>query len=165
MFTLMKSLHAEEQSRRLTHLLITSNGALEDEDNSALLQKLVEEAQAGIAAETGLKVLGVDTNLQEIQSEPFLSVAAFRHSAVTLALQKLFGAFLWSSTYEFARFSFDSNNAHYYELVIYSSFETDTTVHYSAGGAYSRAQKLQMLSDYPPAHKYLHPCIHPIGKN
>ena len=165
MFTLMQSLNAEEASRRLTHLLITSNGSLEDEDNSTLLQKLVEKAQTGIAAETGLKVLGVDTNLQEIQSELFLSVAAFRHSAVTLALQKLFGAFLWSSTYEFARFSFDPNNSGYYELVIYSSFETDVTALYSAGGAYSRAQKLQALSDYPLAHKYLHPCLRPFGKN
>ena len=165
MFTLMQSLHAEESTRRLTHLLITSNGALEDEDNSALLQRLVQNAQAGIAAETGLKVLGVDTNLQEIQSEPFLSVAAFRHSAVTLALQKLFGALLWSSAYEFLRFFFDSNNCFYYELVIYSSFETDATVLYSAGGAYSRVQKLQALSDYPLARKYLHPCIHIEGKN
>ena len=165
MFTLMKSLHAEEPSRRLTYLLITSNGALEGEDNSALLRKLVEKARAGIAAETGLKVLGVDTNLQDIQSELFLSVAAFRHSAVTLALQKLFGVFFWSSTYEFARFAFDPNNSGYYELVIYSSFETDATALYSAGGAYSRAQKLQALSDYPLARKYLHPCIHPLGKN
>ena len=165
MFTLKQSLHAEEPSRRLTHLLITSNGALEDEDNSGLLQRLVEQAQAGVAAETGLKVLGVDTNLQELQPEPFLSVAAFRHSAVTLALQKLFGAILWSSAYEFARFSFDSNNSFYYELAIYGSFETDATVLYSAGGAWSRAQKLQALSDYPLARKYLHPCIHPTGKN
>ena len=165
MFTLKQSLRAEEPSRRLTHLLITSNGALEEEDNSAFLQKLVEKAQTGVAAETGLKVLGVDTNLQEIQSELFLSVAAFRHSAVTLALQKLFGAFFWSSAYEFARFSFDPNNSFYYELVIYSSFETDATALYSAGGAYSRVQKLQALSDYPLARKYLHPCIHPIGKN
>ena len=165
MFTLMQSLHAEEPSRRLTHLLITSNGALEEEDNTAFLRELVQKAQAGIAAETGLKVIGVDTNLQELQSEPFLSVAAFRHSAVTLALQKLFGAFLWSSAYEFARFSFDPDNAFYYELVIYSSFETDTTVLYSAGGAYSRLQKLQALSEYPLAHRYLHPCIHVTGGN
>ncbi len=165
MFTLMRGLNAEEHSRRLTHLLITSNGALEEEDNSAALRRLVEKAREGIGAETGLKVMGVDTNLQELQSEAFLAVAAFRHSAVTLALQKLFGAFLWSSAYEFARFSFDPNNAFYYELVIYSSFETDTTVLYSAGGAYSRVQKLQALSDYPLARKYLHPCIHIEGKN
>lgn len=165
MFTLMQNLHAEEPSRRLTHLLITSNGALEEEDNSAALRSLVQKARAGIGAETGLRVMGVDTNLQELQSEAFLAVAAFRHSAVVLALQKLFGAFLWSSAYEFARFSFDPNNAFYYELVIYSSFETDTTVLYSAGGAYSRVQKLQALSDYPLAHKYLHPCIHIEGKN
>lgn len=165
MFTLMKHLYAEQPSRRLTHLLIANNGALEESDNTATLKQLVKKAEVGIASETGLKVIGVDTNLQEIQSDTFLSVAAFRHSAVTLALQKLFGAFLWSSAYEFARFSFDSGNSFYYELVIYSSFETDTTVLYSAGGAYSRVQKLQALSAYPLAYKYLHPCIHILGEN
>ena len=49
--------------------------------------------------------------------------------------------------------------------MIYSSFETDATVLYSAGGAYSRIQKLQALSGYPLAYKYLHPCIHVTGKN
>lgn len=165
MFTLVQSLNAVEPSRRLTHLMITNNGALEDEDNSALLKRLVEKARSGIAKDTGLNVIGIDTNLQDIQSEPFLAVAAFRHSAATLALQKLFGAFLWSSAYEFSRFSFDPNNSFYYELVIYSAFETDSTVLYSAGGAYSRIQKLEALSDYPLALKYLHPCIHPEGEN
>ncbi|MBD5559071.1 MAG: hypothetical protein HDQ87_01730 [Clostridia bacterium] len=165
MFTLMQNLQAEEPTRQLTHLLITSNGALEGEDNTALLNRLVQNARSGIAAETGLKVIGVNTNLQDIRSEPFLSVAAFRHSAVTLALQKLFGALLWSSAYEFSRFAFDADNCFYYELVVYSSFETDTTVLYSAGGAYSRVQKLEALSDYPLAWKYLHPCIEVEGSN
>lgn len=165
MFTLMQSINAPEKSRRLTHLLIANNGALEDEDNSALLKRLVDKARSGIAADTGLKIIGVDTNLQDIQNEPFLAVAAFRHSAVTLALEKLFGAFLWSAAYEFSRFAFDPNNSFYYELVIYSAFETDNTVLYSAGGAYSRAQKLEMLSCYPLARKYLHPCIHVEGEN
>lgn len=162
LFTLMKHIDSEEPSRRLTHLVITSDGCLEDKDNSALLKKLVEKAEAGIAKDTGLKILGIDTNLQDIQTEHFLSVSSFRHSAVALAMQKLFGVFLWSSGYEFARFAFSPVNCQYYELVIFSSFETDSTVLYSAGGAYSRTQKLQALSEYPLAHKYLHPCIDPL---
>lgn len=163
MFTLMNNLHAEEPSHRLTHLLITSNGSIEEDDNSATLQGMVEKAQNGIAAETGLKVVGVDTNLHEIQSEVFLAVGIFRYCAVILALQKLFGTFLLSASYGFAWFSFVSHDSFYYELVICSSFETDATAIYSEGGAYLRAQKLQALSNYPLAHKYLHPCGHPLG--
>lgn len=163
MFTYMQSSRGEGYT--LTHLLITSNGALEETDNSAMLKRLVRKAESGFAAETGLDVIGVDTNLQEILSETFLSVAAFRHGAVVLALQKLFRVFLCSAAYEFSRFSFDADNSFYYDLASLSSFETDTTVFYSAGGAYSRVQKLQMLSSFPLAQKYLHPCIYVTGGN
>ena len=163
MFTYMQS--AQKAERGLTHLLITSNGALEEPDNSSVLKCLVEKAETGFAAEAGLDVIGVDTNLQDLLIEPFLSVASFRHGAVVLALQKLFHVFLCSSAYEFSRFAFDEDNSFYYDLAALSSFETDTTVFYSAGGAYSRAQKLHALSDFPPAHKYLHPCIQVMGEN
>ncbi len=160
MFTLMKTLHAEEPSRRLTHLMIASNGALEAEDNSALLKALVRKAEDGVAAELGLSVVGIDSNIQELVPEPFLAVAAYRHAAVILALQKLFGVYYSSAAYEFSRFSFDENNCFYYELVLFDNFRTDRTTFYSAYGAYSRAQKLKELSDYPLAWRQLHPCIH-----
>lgn len=163
MFTYMCSVRGREE--KLTHLLITSNGALEEPDNSAALKGLVEQAEAGFAAEAGLQVIGVDTNLQDVLPEPFLAVGSFRHGSVVLALQKLFRVFLFSAAYEFSRFSFDAENSFYYDLASLSCFETDNTTFYAAGGAYSRVQKLQELSDFQPAHKYLHPCIHITGKN
>lgn len=163
MFTYMKS--TEKELPMLTHLLITSNGALEEADNSATLKQLVERTEKGFAREAGLDVIGVDTNLQDVFSEPFLSVASFRHGAVVLALQKLFRYFLCSAAYEFSRFAFDADNAFYYDLASLSCFETDTTIFYAAGGAYSRVQKLQALSSFPLAYRYLHPCIHVTGGN
>lgn len=163
MFTYMQS--TEKELPALTHLLITSNGALEEADNSAMLKQLVEQAKNGFAKDAGLDVIGVDTNLQDVIPEPFLAVASFRHGAVVLALQKLFRYFFFSSAYEFSRFAFDADNSFYYDLATFSCFETDTTVFYAAGGAYSRAQKLQALSSFPPAYKYLHPCIHVRGRN
>ena len=163
MFTYMQS--TEKELPVLTHLLITSNGALEEADNSAMLKQLVEQAKKGFAKDAGLDVIGVDTNLQDVIPEPFLAVASFRHGAVVLALQKLFRYFFFSSAYEFSRFAFDADNSFYYDLATLSSFETNTTVFYAAGGAYSRVQKLQALSSFPPAYKHLHPCIHVRGGN
>ena len=165
MFTLMKTLHAEEPSRRLTHLMIASNGALEAHDNSALLKALVRKAEDGVAAELGLSVIGIETNLQELISEPFLAVAAYRHAAVILALQKLFGIYYNSSTYEFSRFSFDADNCGYFELVLFDNFCTDYTTFYSAYASYSRAQKLKELSEYPLAHRLLHPCVQALPEH
>lgn len=162
MFTLMKTIHAEETSRRLTHLMIANNGALESDDNTAMLKMLVEKAENGIAAEMGLDVIGIGSNLQELFSEPFLAVAAYRHAAVILAMQKLFQVYYSSAAYEFSRFAFDEENCFYFEMVLLPNFSTDSTTFYSAYGSYSRAQKLKELSNYPSARRYLHPCIHPL---
>lgn len=165
MFALMQSFYAEEMGYRPTHLLITSNGALEEANNTMALMQLVKRTKETIADKMKLKVIGVDTNIQDILSELFISVVSFRHAAVVLSLQKLFRIFYRAASYEFSRFSFDADCSSYYDLAVLGHLETDNTVLYSAGGAYSRVQKLQALAEYPLAHKYLHPCIHILGEN
>lgn len=165
MLTLKQTIEAEVPSRRLTHLMITSNGSLKGEDTGALLKKLVEKAENGAALELGLPVIGIDTNIQELANEYFLSVVVYRHASVILALQKLFGVYYNSSTYAFSRFSFDVTNCGCYELAPLTCFETDNTAFYSSGGSHSRVQKLRELSDYPPAHRYLHPCIYALPEH
>lgn len=165
MYTFMKTWKTNRKKHQLTHLLIFNNGALEGDHSAEILQQLVKKAKEGTALESGLQVLGVDTNLQKLFPEKFLAVVSFRHAAVVLALQKLFGVFLSSAAYEFSRFAFDADNGTYYELVSLGCFETDCTVFYSAYGAVSRIQKLKELSDFPMAQKYLHPCIYTLGSN
>lgn len=160
MYTLYRHCSAAEPGFRLTHLLCANNGALESEQNSELLDYMADKFRKGIAKELGLSVISVDTNLQLLQEEPYLAVAAFRLPAVVLAVQKLFGVFLNSAGYEFARFAFVPENSAYYELLPLGCFETDCTVFYSAGGQIPRIQKLKELAEYEPARKYLHPCIY-----
>lgn len=160
MYTLMTHMQAEEPSRRLTHLLIANVGTLESDRNTELLRHMTQNAREGIAAETGLKVVSIDSNLQLLQSENYLAVAAFRLPAAVLALQKLFGVFLNSAGYEFHRFSFVQENSAYYELLPLSCFETDCTVFYSTGGQTPRIKKLERLAELPFARQYLHPCIY-----
>lgn len=165
MYTLMNHLHLENPGHRLTHLVIANNGALESKNNQALLASMAQRARSGIAAELGLQVIAIDSNLQLLQQEKYLAVAAFRLPAVILAVQKLFGVFLNSAGYEFAKFSFVPENSAYYELLPLQCFETDCTAFYSANGAIPRIQKLRELSDFPLALKYLHPCIYAKGDN
>lgn len=160
MYTLTKHIALDNPTHRLTHLVIANNGALESDHNTELLAFMVDKARRGIARELGLSVIGIDSNLQLLQQEAYLAVAAFRLPAVVLAVQKLFGVFLNSGAYEFPRFSFVQENSAYYELLPLDCFETDCTTFYSACGAVPRIQKLKELSEVPLAHKYLHPCIY-----
>ena len=163
MYTFMEHLNCP--GYQVTHLLITNNGALESDDNRVLLQYMVERARTGIAKDYGLSVIGIDSNLHELQDENYLSVSGFRLPAVVLAVQKLFRVFFNSATYEFSKFAFVPENSGYYELLLMQCFETDCTAFYSSGGETSRIFKLQALGDFPPAQKYLHPCIHVEGDN
>ena len=160
MYTLMRHLSPREPGRKLTHLLTANVGTLESGHDSRLVNWMAENARAGIAAELGLKVISVDSNIQLLQQENYLAVAAFRLPAAVLAVQKLFGVFLHSGAYEFSRFSFVQENSAYYELLPLTCFETDCTVFYSTGSHISRIRKLEELSGFPPAEKYLHPCIY-----
>ncbi len=150
---------------RLTHLLITSNGAIEGDKASETLRKMVEKTEKGFAAEMGLKVIGVDTNFREILDETFFSAVRFRHASVILALQKLFRAFFISSNAASFNIALDSNVDYSYEFLTLNYLSTDTTRLYSSGGACTRIQKLKKLSDFQPAHKYLHPCIYALRDN
>lgn len=165
MYTLMTHSRPDEPGMKLTHLLVANVGTLESDHNTELLHYMAEKARSGIARELDLSVIAVDSNIQLLQEEHYLAVAAFRLPAAVLALQKLFGVFLHSGAYEFSRFAFVPENSAYYELLPLSCFETDHTVFYSTGSHVSRIQKLRELSEFPLAKKYLHPCIYAQGDN
>lgn len=161
MFTYMKNVHKCDYTYKMTHLFIANNGAITG-DTRETFRRMIEKTEKGFAAEAELKVIGVDTNLQEIMDENFLAVVGFRHAAVILALQKLFHVFMESSTYSFSEFSFHAENMAYYEMVVLNCLETDNTIFYSSGGVFSRVQKLEELSVFPLAQRYLHPCIYAL---
>lgn len=164
MFTYMQNVYSANPVHRLTHLLIANNGAIIG-DTRETFKKMIEKAKNGFAAETGMQIIGVDTNVQEILDENFLAVTDMRHAAVIIALQKLFHVFLESAAYGFSEFSFNAGNVAYYEMFLLKCFETNTTVFYSSGGSFSRMHKLKMLADFSLAQRYLHPCIYALRNN
>lgn len=164
MFTYMRHFDTIDKSYRLTHLLVANSGTLEGKTRETL-EKMTRKAESGFAAETGLKIVDVDTNLQKLLTETFISVESFRLGAVVLALQKLFGAFFISSSMNFARFAFDSKQAPFYEMIVLDNLTTDCTDIYSGGGAFSRVRKLKELSGFSLAQRYLHPCIYALREN
>ena len=165
MYTLMTHMKRAEPDYQLSHLLVANVGTLESDHNTELLQYMSRKTRQGIAAELNLSVVAVDSNIQLLVEQRYLSVAVFRLPAAVLALQSLFGVFLHSGAYEFSRFSFVEENSAYYELLPLSCFETDTTVFYSTGSQISRIQKLKELSEFSFAQKYLHPCIYAYRSN
>lgn len=164
MFTYMHHYEIETASYKLTNLLIANNGAITGKTRETL-KKMTEKTENGFARERAISVIDVDSNLHEVLSENFYLVQTFRHGAIILTLQKLFKTFLVSATSKFSEFCFDENVGHSYEMFLFKLFETDNTVIYCGGGAFSRVQKLRELSRFKWAQKYLHPCIYALRNN
>lgn len=148
-----------DSSRKLTHLFLASNGAIERGVLSDTLQLMVNRAKRRLTSDAGLDVIGIDSNLSLILSENFLSIVSIRHAAVLLALQNLFSAGLIPSSDPFEKFEFTADNVGYYELAALSCLSTRRTTFYSSGGAFSRMNKLRKLRGFPLAQNSLHPCI------
>lgn len=166
LFTIKRNLYETEESvYKLSHLMITSNGAIEGIDPSDTLNKMVEKAQNGIVPELELDMVSIDSNIQKLLPENFRAVVSIRHAAVILALQKLFRVFLVSSSGAFSQIKFVEDNMGCYELFVLNFLMTDNTAFYSAGGSFTRLEKLRQLSEFPLAEKYLHPCIYALRKN
>ena len=161
MHTVMNMTDAGKSPFKLTHLVIANCGAYEGGNDEEKLRFFTEKALGGIVNDTGLDLLQIDTNLHKVhKDEIYLSVISYRLSACVLALQKLLSVYFISTTYEFAKFSFDINDSAYADLFLLPYLSTKTTKLYSTGGQKPRIEKLMELSDYAPARKYLHPCIY-----
>jgi hypothetical protein len=160
MHTVMNMTDPSVSPFKLTHLVIANCGAYEGGNDEKKISFYTDKATNGIVKETGLELLLIDTNLHQVHNdENYLSVISYRLSSCVLALQKLFSVYFISTTYEFAKFSFDINDSAYADLFLLPYLSTRTTKLYSTGGQKPRIEKLRELSDYEPAKRYLHPCI------
>lgn len=160
MYSLWRMIDYPLPDYRLSHLVVMNCGALEGHDNSSLVRVLADDAKNGICRETGLGVVWIDSNIEQVTPEPFLSVSDFRLTGAVLCLQALFGKFYLSSSYEFATTRFFSDASCYYSLFSLPLLCTEATLIIPIGGALSRLDKIRMLADYPIAQKFLHPCIY-----
>lgn len=154
----------EEPKPKITHLVVLNVGTFETPDTERTLDDFVRRAEH-MAGESGIRAMGINSNIHQIVNENYLSVGAFRIPSGILALQKLFAVFLHSSSYEYWRFDWKEENSAFYELFVFDCLETDGTRIYSSLGDQSRIEKITAIADYPPAWTRLHPCIYEKDKN
>ena len=77
-------------------------------------------------------------------------------------LQKLWKVYYYSSGSDFSHFSLKENDLHdtaYYDLLLLDCFSLPNIKLYSEGATKTRFEKIQQVSSFPLAKKYLHVCI------
>ena len=161
MYTIEKLLKTDIDGHRLTHLMVANCGTLESDDNSKTLKMMASRIENGIGKDTGIPVVSIDTNLDQVlPEEVYVSVVVYRLVASVVSLQKLFGVFCLSSSIEYVNFSYTAEVCEYYEPFLLKCFDLARTRFHSSGAQLTRIEKLSYLADSGNARKHLHPCIY-----
>lgn len=107
------------------------------------------------ADELGLGFVPVNSNISSLYQGAFLQSHAYRNCSAVLALEKLFGHYYYASAGESEKLWTGLENDASDNVWLYS---TETVRFYMGSRERTRIEKLEFLSGYDVAKKYLHVC-------
>lgn len=120
-------------------------------------EQFEEECVRGkkVADELGLKFVSVNSNISSLYQGVFLQSHAYRNCSAVLALEKLFGHYYYASAGESEKLWTGLENDASDNVWLFS---TETVRFYLGSRERTRIEKLEFLSGYEVAKKYLHVC-------
>ena len=151
--------HGKDSVYPLTYLAVFNHGVFEGADPRIAFQKTLQAAKS-VASELGLIVIGLDTNIFRVLPERYLDVYTFRNLACAFAMQGLFSVYLLSSEHDVANFSLNLHNCSSFDLLTIHCAQTEAMAVHQSGCQLPRYKKLEQLSDWEIAHRWVHPCFH-----
>lgn len=151
------------QEYRVSHLTLFNSGQLGDETWEKVHHYFVEAADnlRPFAAEVGLPLLAVDTNLNDFflgTGVTGIQSVLLRTISCALSLQKLFGKYAFASSYSIEYFKLCAHDDAYAEAAVAPLLSTDNTEIILSDPAKTRVEKTAFISKYPITTKYLDVC-------
>jgi len=148
-------------SYRITHLTYFNVGAM----GSANLEKAKESFEKDLqlvksfAKIIGLPVVTLESNFALLyQDFNFDSSGDIRNFSAMLSLQKLFGKYLYGSSFPISDFKYDIEQTGYYESLLAPMLSTESTEIIIANPDMSRIDKTKFIVNNPLTQKYLYVC-------
>ncbi len=147
---------------KLTHLALTNVGSHGVGEKG---RRAFEEHTAFVEAfcnTHGFKLVLSDSNIAEVFPQNFLVTHTFAAMFAVYALQKFWRVYFYASAGTgISSFSL-TNSEHFsssrYDILSLQVFSTSSLKVYSAGSNETRIEKLRIVADYPPAHRFLNVC-------
>ncbi|RKQ33486.1 hypothetical protein [Oceanobacillus halophilus] len=137
---------------------VGSNGTLGGANARSLFKKRVNLVKP-CADELGIDLITVDSNISEILHMGFYETHSYRNISATLALQKLFHVYYYSSAYSLKYFELKPGSPGHYDVFNMSMLSTENLSFFSTNPYETRVEKTRVVSQYKPAEKYLNVCI------
>lgn len=147
----------------VTHLTLFNSGAFGDYGGevSRLLFQQTSKSVAEAAAEMGLPLITVDSNLSEILNISFVPTHSIRNLSFALLFPSLFRQFHYASGYPVSKFKLDSasGDATHYDLLVAKALCTESFEVMIAGLHDDRIDKIATVASFSPSNYHLNVCI------
>lgn len=149
-------------SYRLTHLTFFNVGAMGTEASEAVTESFKNDSIKirSFAEQIGLPVVLGDSNVHIFYPEQDFNWShTYRNMGMVLALQKLFGKYLYASGYDLLTFGFDHNDSAQYEPFLLPHLSTESTELISANMTMKRSDKVERISNNTIVQSNLYVCL------
>jgi hypothetical protein len=154
---------------RLTHLVYINVGAHGPRLSEAkVLFKSRRAFVEGFAADMGLELIVIDSNLHSVLQMPMRNTHVPRNISAALLLQGLFGKYLYTADHPLEDWLlYNKVDPRYIDPATVHLLSTETMECVSTGCQFSRVERTDIASRHPVSHKYLNVCLRPgrDGKN
>lgn len=150
-------LEGELKIKYLTFFNAGSNGDYGGTNARELFHKRLKGVKR-FTDEVGLSLIAVDSNISELLNMSFVKTDSLRNLSCTLAIQKLFTNYYYSSAFKFSELNFNSKGMHNYDLIFLSYLNTETTSFYPSMIDKTREERTSDISSYKYAWKHLDVC-------
>lgn len=151
-------------AHKVTHLIFNNVGSHGKGHEARKLFLDRYERIRRFAEESGLPLIRVDSNLDDLLNMGYQQTNTIRNVSAVLTLQKLFGKYLFASSYCyedcFVGETYDMSYADPFALHLLS---TESTECIATGSQYTRVEKTRRVTGLPPSYRYLDVCISPEG--
>ena len=148
------------REQRLSGLFYNNVGSHGHDHAAASLYRMRERRVRAIAAQVGLPLIDVSSNLDALLCVPFRRTHTLRNLAVALLFQRACGAFLYASTVHFRDVAARNvQNMGYADPILLPLLRTETLTGYSAGSEYTRHDKTRLVARHALTYNTLDVCV------
>lgn len=148
---------------KVTHLTLFNCGQLGNSDLVGAEKNLRDTVNnlKPFAKEVGLPIVAVNSNLNELFLDgdvTLLQSFICRTASCALALQKLFGKYVYSSSYSVENFQISESDESHMEAAFVPLLGTENLEFILSNPCMTRVEKTEYLSRFPITTKYLDVC-------
>lgn len=168
-YTLLKNIGCQEKSFNITHVTFFNAGASGAHGGDWARERYrrrIEWIQE-VALQYNLRMVCVDTNINEFLQQDHEPTNTFRTLAIPLILEKLFSKYYFASSYQFENFRFAYMDTAYYDLLNLPCISTENLTFLLDGAEASRCNKLKFIAQERTVQEKLNVCtaeVHNCGK-